>query len=268
MIMCVIFVIQGCASPTTLKPVTVQNQQNLVALNNNVQILLALYEPLLKAANQSVIYQHIGKTEQEMLAVVGSPILPPPNQGWKKLFKQAADKRGKYLERYQFVQSAWQRGIEQADLEIFKREGWIYQAATDENFTPKQVHRLLNKIVKLKNESGGKNEDFFAKVEKELLPYDPVLQSYRASADEAQRLFAVLKQEITTQLHFAEIHQQVIANFAQVDTEKAFQEIISNQDQLKAILSRLGQADSPLANSQESTISLLTKQLSAFISKK
>lgn len=269
MILCLFLLLQGCASPITLKPIAEQNQQNLEALTHNVQILLALYEPLLTAFGQSVIYQHIGKTEQEIIAVVGAPTLPPPTQGWRKLFTQSAQtvigKREKYLERYQLVQSAQKRGIDPADMELFKREGWIYQAAMNKKFTPQYAHHLLKRLTELKQKYGGKSEGYFVEAERELSPHDPLLQWRRALINEAQRLLAALKQEIVTELHIAAVHNQAVAHFAQVDTDKMFQQAITTREQLGTVLDRLDQAH---VSSFKDVIDLLTKQLGTFFSKK
>jgi len=270
-----ILLIQGCSPLTTaLKPVATQNQQNLSALNNNVQVLLALYEPLLQASSQSLIYQHIGKVEQEMIAVVGAAALPTPVEGqtWEKLFIKAAQmpiaKREKYLERYQLVQSALNRGMDAADLEALKqREGWIYQAAVDKDFTPQQAHQLLKKLTQLKQDHVGNNAHYFVKAEEELMRYDPTLQLHRALIDEAQRLFAALKQEITTQFDFANVHSQAITSLAEIefDMDETLKAAVANPEQLETTLRRLSQGHLNNRSLQDAAIDFLTKKLSAFI---
>ena len=220
--------LQACTpSSETLKPVALQNQQNLTALSHNTQVMLAFYEPLLTSAGNTLIYQTLGKLEQEMIAVVGAAQFPPePTQTWETLFNNSAQtalgKREKYLERYTLVRSTLARGVEEEDLlRLKQREGWIYTAASDPNFTPLKCHDLIKSLSALRK-AGKTGEAFYSEVETLLSPIDPMLQARRETINQAKLLLAGLKQEITTQLHIANTHANAITHFAesQVDLDK------------------------------------------------
>jgi hypothetical protein len=189
--------------------------------------MLAFYEPLLTSAGNTLIYQTLGKLEQEMIAVVGAAQLPPePTQTWETLFNNSAQttlgKREKYLERYTLVRSTLARGVEEEDLlRLKQREGWIYTAASDPNFTPLKCHDLIKSLSALRK-AGKTGEAFYSEVETLLSPIDPMLQARRETINQAKLLLAGLKQEITTQLHIANTHANAITHFAesQVDLDK------------------------------------------------
>ncbi|MDD2816463.1 MAG: hypothetical protein PHP00_12155 [Thiotrichaceae bacterium] len=220
--------LQACTpSSETLKPVALQNQENLTALSNNTQVMLAFYEPLLTSAGNTLIYQTLGKLEQEMIAVVGAAQLPPdPNQTWEMLFTNSAQtalgKHDKYLERYTLVRSTLARGVEDEDmLRLKQREGWIYTAASDPNFTPLKCHDLIKSLSALRK-SGKTGDAFYSEAETLFTPIDPMLQARRETVNQAKLLLAGLKQEIGTQLHIANVHANAITHFAesQVDLDK------------------------------------------------
>ncbi|MEN9847953.1 MAG: hypothetical protein RL368_693 [Pseudomonadota bacterium] len=220
--------LQACTpSSETLKPVALQNQQNLSALSNNTQVMLAFYEPLLSSAGNTLIYQTLGKLEQELIAVVGAAQLPPdPAQTWEILFNNSAQtalgKRDKYLERYILVRSTLARGVEEEDiLRLKQREGWIYTAASDPNFTPMKCHDLI-KALSVLRKAGKTGEAFYSEAEALLAPIDPMLQARRETVNQAKLLLSGLKQEIMSQLHIANTHANAITHFAesQVDLDK------------------------------------------------
>jgi hypothetical protein len=220
--------LQACTpSSETLKPVALQNQQNLTALSNNTQVMLAFYEPLLTSAGNTLIYQTLGKLEQEMIAVVGAAQLPPdPTHTWENLFNTSAQtalgKRDKYLERYTLVRSTLARGVEEDDLlRLKQREGWIYTTASDPNFTPLKCHELIKSLSELRK-TGKTGDAFYSAAEALLAPIDPMLQMRRETVNQAKLLLAGLKQEITSQLHIANVHANAITHFAesQVDLDK------------------------------------------------
>lgn len=220
--------LQACTpSSETLKPVALQNQQNLTALSNNTQVMLAFYEPLLTSAGNTLIYQTLGKLEQEMIAVVGAAQLPPdPTHTWEILFNNSSQtalgKRDKYLERYTLVRSTLARGVEEEDLlRLKQREGWVYTAASDPNFTPLKCHELIKSLSELRK-AGKTGDVFYSAAEPLLAPIDPMLQARRETVNQAKLLLAGLKQEITSQLHTANVHANAITHFAesQVDLDK------------------------------------------------
>jgi len=267
-------------SPEILKPITQQNQQNIELLVNNIRVLLALCEPLLDTSNKSIIYQHIGKREQEMIAVVGAATLPPPTLEWEELFTQAAltplAQREKYLERYQFVKSAIARGVEDSELEKIKRsEGWIYQAVADEKFTPQQAHELLKTLITLRKNNTNDNEKYFIAAEEVLKPSDPLLAFRRETIESVHRLFKGLEQELNQQLTYATLHSQAMTHFSEsgVNVGKSLDATITGIDkqQLEATLDTLSKKylghSSFQGAAKEAAIELLTRKFGNFMNK-
>jgi len=272
-------IIQGCANaPETLKTTAQQNQENMTALSDNVQTLLQLYEPLLEAASNVLIYQRIGKIEQEMIAVVGPAVLPAPlqNQTWTMLFQKAAQmpipKREKYLERFHLVEAVMARGLDRKHLEEFKyTEGWIFEAGTNSNFTPQFAHDLLKSLNELRNKHIGDNKDFYDAAMTILLPHDPILASYKHTIDNVNTLRKALAQEIEHGLKIADTHNQSFVNFANQETgvKKVISNAVSNIDKKKVreVLEELAKKhikDSPF---RDAAIDILTDGLGQFITK-
>lgn len=267
--------LQACSpTPSSLKPVSQQNQQNIEALSSNVHLLMELYEPLLAASSTSLINQRIGKAMQEMIAVVGAPALPAPSAdlSWEDLFVSAArsplPRREKYLERYQFVNSALARGIDSAEQERLKnKEGWIYLTASDPSFTPQKVHGVLKSLRQLRKTTKGAN--YFVEAELLLSSVDPILVTYRQTVEAASVLLAALKQELNLQLTTATIHSQAISRFAKVDIsvkqtlDAALVGIDKNQ--LYQVLQALAQKNIENPNLRDTAITLLTKGVNKFI---
>jgi len=272
-------IIQGCVSaPETLKTTAQQNQENMTALSDNVQTLLQLYEPLLEAASNVLIYQRIGKIEQEMIAVVGPAVLPAPpkNQTWTMLFEKASrmpiPKREKYLERFHLVEAVIARGLDKKHLEEFKyTEGWIFEAATNPDFTPQFAHGLLNSLNELRKQYVGDNKHFYSAAMTALLSYDHILISYKETIDNVNTLRKALAEEIEQGLKIADTHNQSFVNFANQNTgvKKVISNAVSNIDKekVKEVLEELAKKhikDSPF---RDAAIDILTGGLGQFITR-
>jgi len=267
----------GCSTPTqNLKPIAEQNQQNINALTTNVDTLIALYEPLLQASTKSLIYQHIAKTEQELIAVVGAPMLPAPSasDSWETLLERAANypipRREKYLPRFRWVKSALERGVEPAELDKLKRdEGWIYTAAADPNFTPQTAHELIKRLNTLAKNNRDNIATFYAEAELQLVPYDSKLIHYRQASQAAQDLLMGLKQEISFELATASLHGQAITGFV-ASSPTATQTLKAvaggmNTQELTAVLNKLSEKYLQNASYKEGAIDLLTQGIRQFL---
>ncbi len=216
----------GCTPPSeTLKPIAKQNSQNIQALTTNVNALLALYEPMLISSGNAMMYQKIAKMEQELISVVGAPVLPL-DQGatWQSLFEDANEKpvgqQEKYLDRYQNSRKA----IEQiTDVEELKRlrqnEGWIFQAAIDSSFTPAKAKDLLQQISILRQNNRDKNDVFYAEAEKVFTPYNPQLGFLREMLQTAKTLLNGLKNELGQQLEIAATNAKSISAFTNAELD-------------------------------------------------
>jgi hypothetical protein len=233
----------GCMPPAqALKPVATQNQENIAALSTNAQVLLSLYEPMLQASADAVIKLHIGKTRSDLIAVVGPPNLPPPDENWDELFENKKENKEKYYERYHYVRAALARGISDDDSQKLKQqEGWIYNAAADPNFTPPAAHALLKDLADVRKSHSDDNE-FFRRAETRMLPHDPVLQQHRQAADAALLVLNALKQEIANEVATARLHSQALLQFA--GSEVDLREAAGNLDktQIYGVLGKLSQA--------------------------
>ncbi|MDM8560946.1 hypothetical protein [Candidatus Parabeggiatoa sp. HSG14] len=273
---CLIITLMGCSfSPQTLKPVALQNQQNVNELTTHVGILLALYEPLLIASSNAMIYQQIGNTQLEIVSVV-RPSLLIADKTWDTLFEQAAKKysnvrRAKYLERYRFVRAALARGVGESELEKIKyNEGWIYQAATDANFTPQKARELLKTLSTLKRINKN-NAQYYQEAEQQLLPYDPILASRRESIKSTQILLNALKTDFNRQLNLANTLAHSIATFSKVERplKSTFHAIITGIDKskIRTVLSKLSDRYIKNGKVKSKAINLLTGGLSDFVKK-
>jgi len=274
-------IIQGCASaPETLKTTAQQNEQNMTALSDNVQTLVELYEPLLEAASNVLIYQRIGKIEQEMVAVVGPAIVPAPpqSQTWSMLFQKASrmpiPKREKYLERFHLVEAVIARGLDKKRLEEFKyTEGWIFESATNPNFTPQFAHDLLKSLNELRKQHLGDNKDFYDSAMTLLLPHDHILASYKQTIDNVNTLRKALAEEIEQGLKTANEHTLSFTHFANQSTTMNVKKVIDNavtnidKEKVKEVLEELAKKhikDSPF---RDAAIDILTGGLGQFITK-
>lgn len=250
--------------PQALKPVASQNQKNIVELSTNVRALIALYEPLLNAVGDTIIYQHIGKTRQELHAVANANVFAIPGKkqqdSWESLLKQLPPTIDeKFLERYHLIKSALARGVSEKDLNRLKyQEGWIFTIATDTQFTPQKARKLLEKLDKLQD-----THSYYTEAETLLTPYDPVLDLRRQAVNNAKQLLAGLKKQVNQQLATAGIHAQSVANFvgAEVDVEKTLKTAVSEVDlkELESILNQLSQKYLDNPSYQDAAIELLIK---------
>lgn len=266
--------ISGCASISSdLKPVITQNQDNVGKLVTNVGTLMGLYEPLLDAGTNSMIYQHIGKVTQEITAVVGSPALSPPSldQSWQMRFDDAAKKyaiarQEKYLERYQFVKSAVARRVAPEDLEKLKnQEGWIYSAAMNPDFSPVKAHEILRKLANLKLSYSEDEQRYYQEAETVLSNYDPALQALKETISSAKILLGGLKSDINTQLVTAATDAQTIAAASTDNSTIKLGESITaaitdvKPEEIKAVLDQLSQQYLNKPTFREGAIDLLIK---------
>jgi hypothetical protein len=267
--------ISGCANLSSdLKPVVSQNQENVGKLVTNVGTLMGLYEPLLDAGTNSMIYQHIGKVIQEMTAVVGSPALSPPtpDQSWQMRFDDAAKKyaiarQERYAERYQFVKSAVARRIAPEDLEkLQSQEGWIYSAATNPDFSPTKAHEILRKLANLKLSYTDNDQRYYQEAEMVLSTYDPALQALKETISSAKILLGGLKIDINTQLTTAATDAQTIATATNDSstTAKLGEKITTaitdiKPEEIKAVLDQLSQQYLNKPTFREGAIDLLIK---------
>jgi hypothetical protein len=214
--------LQACSPSTTaLKPVVEQNKQNMGALSQNVKVLLELYEPLLTATGNTLIFQYIARLEVEWIAVVGPSVLPLKADTWEEAFNLSANsfmgKRYKFKERYDLTKLALARGLNEDERRaVRQKEGWVFNALSDPSFTPQKAHSLLKTLGELrKSNVGGKDNTFYQEAERRLLPYSPRLENVRGSIGAAIELMEGLKYEIYYSLEVSAIHSQALANYAQ-----------------------------------------------------
>lgn len=271
--------LQACTPPTTaLKPVAEQNQDNLAALATNVKTLLALYEPTLKAVLTATLYQHIAKTQQEMIAVLGSPVLPAPmpEVTWESLFERAAlqplPRREKYLERYRWVKSAHERGLAEEELARMKQqEGWIYSTVGNSEFTPALAHDLLKKLLNLRQQNENQPAQYYRDAAGLLAIYDPKLLGYQETFTAAQAVLDGLKTEMQQQVTMATIYAQAFSNFSdsKVDFQQTAQAVSGNLDsaQLMLVLDTISQKYLNKSSAQEAAVDFLTENFQAFLQK-
>ncbi|WP_353570895.1 hypothetical protein [Candidatus Albibeggiatoa sp. nov. BB20] len=198
-----------------LKPVAQQNQQNLAELANNIRVVLELYEPLLESNGEALIKQHIGKTRQEMFAVTGVNFFPSPTDTWDSLFNMMHENSPeKYKQRYQYIKAALERGLSKEERQQLKlKEGWIFTALGDADFTPQKARELLDELTIAQHK-----KHFYTEAEALLTPYDPILELRRNAITNAKGLLGGLKKQVNQQLATASIHAQSITNFAKTRT--------------------------------------------------
>ncbi|ALG68222.1 hypothetical protein [Beggiatoa leptomitoformis] len=278
MSLCWFGLLQGCTAPSeAIKPIAQQNQQNIQALNKNISTLLTLYQPLLAAAGDALMYQSLAKTEQEMIAVVGSPFLSPPTEEetWQVLFERASNtavgNRDKYIERYRFVRSAYDVNAT-TDLERLKyREGWIYQTVIDANFTPQRVHDILKALSTLRQNAGNDDANYYTQVELQLSPYDPSLQLKRQAIKGAEVIVNGLKQELMGELTTAGIHGQAFLTLgdSKIDATITTSSLVGelNNDQLMSVLDTVSSKYLQHPTVKAAAVEFLTGKLASLIEK-
>ncbi|EIJ42060.1 hypothetical protein BegalDRAFT_1158 [Beggiatoa alba B18LD] len=270
--------LQACTVPTeAIKPLAQQNQQNIQALNKNVSALFALYEPLLAASGNALMYQSLAKTEQELIAVVGSAYLAAPTEEetWQVLFERAANtpmgKRDKFLERYRFVRSAYEVNSESDLARLKYREGWIYQTVVDANFTPQRAHNLVIALNTLRENSTEDDALYYTQVELQLSPYDPSLQLKREAINGAQKVINGFKQEILSELMTADIHGRAFISVGEskINSETTANLLLGemNSDQLVTLLDTVSSKYLQHPTVKEAAVEFLTGKLATFIKK-
>ncbi len=260
----------GCSAPVNaVKPVAEQNQQNLGALSKNIQVLLGLYEPLLKASGDSLIYQHLGKLEAELIAVVGPAPLEVKSDNWEDAFTQAANtflgRKSKFMARYQHVKSSLARGMGEQELEQLKiREGWVYTALANPSFTTATAHELVKTLSDLRrsNESGAETT-FYEEAERRLTPHDPKLAYIRQTIIGAEKLLEGLQTEINKELDMAHAHSQALVSYAQseIDLNNAVRDI--DPQEVNGLLQSVGSKYITDPQQRNAAIGMLTQGIQA-----
>lgn len=284
-IVCLTLFLQACStSPKSLSPIASENQQNIADLSENVNALLSLYEPLLNVSGNAIIYQQLDKLQQELIALVGTAIMPAPaaNETWDIVFQKAVSqplaKREKYLERYRFIQSALARGLDTEEQQVLKyKEGWIYLAATEPTFTPQKAHELLRQVADLKSADKDKPASL-QKIEELLLPYDPILEKNKQTIASAQLLFSGLKKNVESQLNMAASHGEAITDFSETSNKDGLGSTVKNtvkslvpnvdKAKLEATLNKYSEKYLNNPSYKDAAVDLLIKGLTTFISSK
>ncbi|MDM8545030.1 hypothetical protein [Candidatus Venteria ishoeyi] len=267
-----LFLLQGCSAPTAaVKPVAEQNMQNLNALTANSHLLQQVYEPLLTSIGNALIIDYITTMEAEMIAVVGPPVLSPKAKDWEQAFKKVRNtffnKRAKFFERYQHVKSSLERGISEQDRrKLMIKEGWIYSAVQDAEFTPKKAHDLLKTLKELRrsNNKQGRDNIYYKEAERRLSRYDAKLAYYTQSTLASLQLLNGLQREINEELDLARTHGQAILAYTQ--SEINMKSTIRNIDQ-KEVASLLGVLGNKYIDDEfyrNAAVNLLTKGSQVF----
>ncbi|MEY3218880.1 MAG: hypothetical protein RIT27_237 [Pseudomonadota bacterium] len=261
-----VFLVAGCApAGGALKPVAAQNQQNLAAMARNVHLLLHIHETLLKAASDTLLFQQIAKTEAELIAVVGTPQLPLKSEKWEDAIEKSAKtfigRKSKFTERFQYVKSSLARGLSSEEMQqLSAKEGWIFSALTNPNFTPQKAHETLKVLSELRrtNETG-KDSIFYEEATRRLKVFDARLEYVENTIKAAETLLGALKQELLKELDRAFAHSQSFVNYAQaeIDPESALRHFAS--DSLNEIITALANkyVENPVI--RKAAVSLLMK---------
>jgi hypothetical protein len=265
--------LQACGGPSVeaLRPVAQQNQQNIQALSQNVQTLLSLYEPLLQASGDALMFQHIARIQSEMIAVVGPPTLPIKGNTWDEAFEKSGQsfvgKKGKFNERFQSVKTTLQRGIDAAETaQLQQREGWIYTAAANPSFTPQQAHELLKTLNELKRTAGdGQAKVFYNEAISRLLPHDPNLAFRKQAIDGAIILLDALRQEMNNQLQMLNSHSQALIYYSEsdIDISGSFKGLLDSEE-VGGLLNQLGTKYIKDPDQRQAAMNLLTSGADAF----
>jgi hypothetical protein len=250
--------LQACTpAPQAVKPVVTHNQQNLTELENNVQVLLSLYEPLLQASSKALIYQHISTVRKDLIGLVGASTFGAVTDDWDSLFNKSRVKELK--DRYHYVHSALKRGISDTEQQqLRRREGWIYTAvAHAEVFTPHVAQELIKKMAELQKNSPDLSY-FFSLAEEHFLPYDGTLAHYRQTTDGARELFLGLRQEILTQLATATTLGQALHDYADTQLNRGDVAAGLSSSQVSEILNQVGSKYIKDDNTRQAAIDLFT----------
>lgn len=252
--------LQGCAPPSqAVKPIAAQNLENITALTKNTRVLLALYEPLLQASSQVLINYHIANTKAEFIGVVGvldRPMVP----SWEDAVKQNRGAPYRFRERYEYVKSAVARGLPASEIEEIKfREGWIYLAATDPEFTPAKLHGVVKRLLELQRATPLNSAAYYISAENILLPNDPALQRNRQVVEGAALLLSKLKEELLNELNIASLHSQALSGFADSKLDLGKTLTAMNNNDIKGVLAELSNEYIKDETYRKAVVSLLTK---------
>lgn len=235
--------LQGCAPPSAaIKPIAVKNQDNISALATNTSTLLTMQKPVLEALGNTLIMQHIGNLRGEFISVVGAPMMSKPRvESWDDAVARRVGMQHRFSERYQYVKSAIARGLSAKALDELKhKEGWVYLAASDANFTPLKVHGLVKQLAELQRNIPATSIDYYQAAEKILLPNDPGLQLKRGMVDGALGILGALHEEVMRELRIAKLHSQAMAGYANSDLDFGKTLNAMNNNDIKDVLKELG----------------------------
>lgn len=254
----------GCTPPSAaLKTVAEQNQQNVGALSKDVQTLLLIYEPLLKATGESLMFQHIAHLEAELIAIVGPPTLELKAEDWDTAFKLAADsyvgRKLKFAERYQQVKTSPPAKAD--DIEAIQfQEGWIYSAVNNPEFTPQKAHDILKTLLELRRSNqNGEDYNYYEEAERRLLPYDPALAFKRNTLTSADAVLTALQQEISQELDLAVAYAQAVAAYSQSEIDMGSAVRSLDGSQITQLLTDLSTKYISNQLYRTATVTLLTK---------
>jgi len=231
----------------------------------NVHLLLHIHETLLKAASDTLLFQQIAKTEAELIAVVGTPQLPLKSEQWEQAVDKASKtfvgRKSKFTERFQYVKSSLARGLSPEEMQqLSAKEGWMYTALTNPDFTTQKAHETLKVLSELRrtNETG-KESIFYEEATRRLKVFDARLEYVENTIKSAEILLSALKQELLKELDLAFTHSQSFVNYAQADIDPESTLRHFTNDGLNEIINALANKyiESPVL--RKAAVSLLMK---------
>jgi hypothetical protein len=232
-----LMLVAGCAPATgALKPVAMQNQQNLAAMSRNIHLLLSIHETLLKAASDTLLFQQIAKTEAELIAVVGTPQLPLKSDNWEDAIEQAGKtfigKKSKFTERFQYIKSSLSGKLSPDETQQLSiKAGWMFTALKNKEFTTQKAYETLKILSDLRrtNETG-KDSIYYEEASRRLRGFDTRLEHIENTIKAAQTLLGALKQELLKELDLALNFSQSFVNYtqAEIDPESTLRHFASN----------------------------------------
>jgi len=206
----------GCLSPAALKPVAVQNSENVQALSLNVQGMMGLSDRYLASIGEALIRLRVGKVVGEMTLVVKfvTGIEVDPKATWESLSVNLDSFAGSRKQ----VQAARLRGAAKADLELLEIVlGWASTTVTEpEAFTPADAWKLLGHLKWLE---GRESTEYVTQAVAGLRRYDPTLRYYEDLVAASRKLLAAFRESLERQLHFAENHARTIQAFTESDVD-------------------------------------------------
>lgn len=223
----------GCLSPQALQPVARQNAENIAALSQNVLSVVSLYERYFTPTTEALVGLRIGQIRQGLIAVVGrsTAASPPAEAKWEDLFR---NKPPFVHQREEIVSVLAQAPDAARRQELMRRHGWVYLTVADPAFTPQRAHRLVQDLAALQTKYVAPDQrgDFLREAEAVLIRSDPALEFYRAQIEAAKRILTDLRDAVTQQVKFADLHSRAILSFAQaeVDVGKTVGAILSDED--------------------------------------